>query len=397
VSELALSGLKVIDCATLFAGPLVGTILGDYGAEVIKVEQPEGEGLRSMGMTADGHSLWWAFVSRNKKCVTLRLSTKEGSEMLRTLLGDADVLIENFRPGTMERWGLDPQVLLEANPGLVVLRMTGFGQTGPYKDLPGYGTLAEAISGFAYVNGWPDGPPTLPPFALADGIAALTGSFAAMFALWWREHGGEGRGQVIDQSIYEPLFWIMGPAASMYDRLGIVPFRTGNQVPHTAPRNAYRTRDDNWVALSASTPNVADRVMRIIGHPEVLQEPWYSSHDGRVAHAAELDALVAEWIAARTLDEVQSSFSRGQAAVAPILSIADIVRHPHYIARETITEVDDPLLGRLKMQNVISKLGTTPGAIRHLGPALGEHNAEVYGRLGVSEETLDDLRQRGVI
>jgi crotonobetainyl-CoA:carnitine CoA-transferase CaiB-like acyl-CoA transferase len=393
-----LGDLKVVDCATLFAGPLVGTILGDFGADVLKVEQPEGEGLRSMGMTPDGLSLWWAFVSRNKRCVSLRLSNSRGAEILRELVRDADVLIENFRPGTLERWGLAPQTLHEINPRLVILRMTGFGQTGPYRSVPGYGTLAEAMSGFAQVNGWPEGPPTLPPFALADSVAALTATSAVMFALWWRDHAPNGRGQVVDQAIYESMFWIMGPAASLYDRLGTIPERTGNQVPHTAPRNVYRTCDEKWVALSASTPNVARRVMTIIGRDDILGQDWYASHDGRVAHATEIDGAVASWIGSKSLAEVRAAFAEGHAAIAPVMTIEDIVSDPHYIARETIVRVDDPRYGPLLMQNVISRLTETPGSIRHLGPMVGQHNDEVYREvLSATEEDLRQLREEGVI
>jgi len=392
-----LSGLKVVDCATLFAGPLTATILGDYGADVVKVEHPTGEGLRTMSLTPDGTSLQWAFVGRNKRCVTLKLSDPAGAELFRELVADADVVIENFRPGTMEKWGLGPDALLEANPRLVMLRVTGFGQTGPYKDLPGYGTLAEAMSGFAHINGWPDRPPSLPPFAMADGIAAITGAMATMMALWWREHGGEGRGQVIDLAILEPLFWILGPQASLFQQLGVVPTRTGNEVPHTAPRNAYLTKDGYWMALSASTPNIARRVMHVVGHPEVLEEPWYQTHDGRVAHAKELDKLVADWIAEHTREEVIAAFAEGQAAIAPIFSIEDIVADEHFAARETITTMDHPSLGPLQVQNVIAKLLSSPGAVRHPGAPLGAHNEEVYGELGRSAGELDALRSQGVI
>jgi len=392
-----LEGLKVLDCATLFAGPLTATILGDYGANVIKVEHPEGEGMRSMMTTPEGYSLWWAFAGRNKRCVTLKLSTPEGASILKQLARDADVLIENFRPGTMERWGLGPEVLHEINPGLVIGQVTGFGQSGPYRDRPGFGTLAEAMSGFAHVNGWPDQPPTLPPFALADGIAALAMSSAVMFALHWRDHSGNGQGQVIDLSIYEPLFWLNGPQASIYDRLGVVPTRQGNQVPHTVPRNIYRTRDDQWVAVSGSTQNVAERIARIVGREDWLDEPWYSTHMGRVDHRDEVDGAVAAWVAARTRDEVMDLFSEGEGAVAPVYSIADIVKDPQYLARETITTVSHPVHGDFLMQNLLAKLDRSPGAVRFPGADLGEHNSEIYGDLGLSAESQDALKAAGII
>ena len=292
-----LEGIKVVDAASLFAGPVIGSFLADYGADVVKVEHPTGDNLRGLGWEKDGVSLWWAFVGRNKRSVTLSLSKPEGQELMRRLLADRDVLIENFRPGTMEKWGLGPDVLHEINPGLVIVRVTGFGQTGPYRNQPGFGTLAESISGYAYINGFPDKPPALPPFALGDGVAALTGVASVMMALWWREHGnhgkgGAGKGQVIDLSIYEPLFWLLGPQSLVYDQLGLVQERTGNAAPFTAPRNAYETSDGKWLGLSASAQSIAERVMHIIGRPALADEPWFRDHTGRLEHADELDALI---------------------------------------------------------------------------------------------------------
>jgi crotonobetainyl-CoA:carnitine CoA-transferase CaiB-like acyl-CoA transferase len=397
VTPLPLEGIKVVDCATLFAGPVVATIMGDYGADVIKVEHPRGDGMRSMGWARDGVSMWWLLISRNKRCATLKLSDPEGAELFKELIRDADVMIENFRPGTLEKWGLGPDVLHAVNPGLVIVRTTGFGQTGPYRDLPGFGTLAESISGFAHINGWPDKPPALPPLALGDSIAALTGAFSVMFALWWREHGGNGKGQVLDISIYEPLFWILGPQTLVYDQLGIVQGRTGNAAPFTAPRNAYQASDGRWLGLSASAQSIAERVMHIVGHPELVDEPWFTDHEGRIAHADELDALIQDWIGQRTTEEVLEAFAEGQAAIAPIYSIAEIVDDPQYAARETITTVDHPQLGPIRMQNVIPKMSETPGRIDHAGPALGEHNDEVWAEVGLTPERLADLRERGIV
>jgi crotonobetainyl-CoA:carnitine CoA-transferase CaiB-like acyl-CoA transferase len=395
---LPLQGLKVVDAATLFAGPVIATLMGDFGADVVKVEHPRGDNLRGLGWSKDGVSLWWALIGRNKRAVTLDFSKPAGQELAKRLLADADVLIEGFRPGTLERWNLGPDVLQALNPGLVVVRTSGFGQTGPYSGLPGFGTLAESISGYAYINGWPDGPPTLPPFALADGVAALTGTYAAMFALWWREHGGEGRGQVIDLAIYEPLFWILGPQALVYDQLGIVQERTGNAAPFTAPRNAYRAKDGRWLGLSASAQSIAERVMRIVGREDLIEEPWFRDHTGRVAHADELDAIIQEWVGRHTTEEVLAAFAEHGAAIAPVNSITDILADPHFAARETITTVDHPLLGPLRMQNVVPTLTETPGRIDHPGPELGEHNHDVYVReLGMTEEELDRLRRDGVV
>jgi formyl-CoA transferase len=390
--------LRVVDAATLFAGPVIASVMGDYGADVVKIEHPEGDNLRKLGWTKDGVSLWWALVGRNKRSITLALSHPRGQELAKRVLADADVFIEGFRPGTLERWNLAPEVLHDINPGLVIVRTSGFGQTGPYSSLPGFGTLAESISGFAYITGWPDGPPTLPPFGLADGVASLTGVFATMFALWWREHGGDGQGQVIDLSIYEPLFWLLGPQSLLYDQLGIVQERTGNAAPFTAPRNAYRTADGRWLGLSASAQSIAERVMRIVGREDLVAEPWFADHTGRLEHADELDAIIQDWIGQRSADEVLAAFAEHEAAIAPINSIADIFDDPQFQARETITTVEHPKLGPLKMQNVIPRLARTPGRIDHPGPELGEHNDEIYrGELGLGDVELDELRGLGVV
>ena len=394
--QLPLEGLKVVDAASLFAGPVIATMLGDYGADVIKVEHPSGDNLRTMGWEKDGVSLWWAVIGRNKRSVTIKLSEPRGAEAMKRLLADADVLIENFRTGTLERWGLGWDVLHELNPNLVMVRTTGFGQTGPYKNRPGFGTLAESLSGYAHINGFPDGPSTLPPFALGDGVAAMTGAFAAMMALWWRDRGGTG--QMIDLSIYEPLFWILGPQASVYDQLGIVQNRTGNRAPFTAPRNAYQAKDGRWLGLSGSSQSIAERVMRLVGRPDVVDEPWFANHDGRLAHQDELDEAIATWIAERDTEEVVEAFEEQQAAIAPVLSIADIFDDPQFIARETITTVDHPVLGDLKMQNVIPRLDTTPGRISHAGVDLGAHNRDVlHDELGYSDQELGEMAEAGVI
>jgi crotonobetainyl-CoA:carnitine CoA-transferase CaiB-like acyl-CoA transferase len=395
---LPLSGLKVVDAATLFAGPVIATIMGDYGADVVKIEHPRGDTLRTLGWSKDGVSLWWALVGRNKRSITLDFAQDRGQELAKRILTDADVFIEGFRPGTLERWNLAPAALHELNPGLVIVRTSGFGQTGPYKNLPGFGTLAESISGYAYMNGWPDGPPTLPPFALADGVASLTGAFAVMYALWWREHGGNGQGQVIDLSIYEPLFWILGPQPLVYDQLGIVQERTGNAAPFTAPRNAYRAKDGRWLGLSASAQSIAERLMKIVGRDDLVEELWFQDHTGRLEHADELDAIIQEWVGGHTTEEVLAAFAEHEAAIAPINSIADIFEDPQYAARETITTVEHPTLGPLKMQNVIPKLDQTPGRIDHPGPELGAHNREVYvGELGLTDEDLAELVEQGVV
>ncbi|MDH3471864.1 MAG: CoA transferase [Acidimicrobiia bacterium] len=392
-----LAGLRVIDASMLFAGPVIGTLMGDFGADVIKVEHPRGDPLRSLGWQKNDVSLWWAFVSRNKRMVSLDLSKPEGGTVFKELAATADVIIEGFRPGTMERWGIGPEVLHELNPNLVIVRVSGFGQTGPQSSKPGFGTVAESISGFAHLNGFPDGPPILPPFALGDGVAALFGTFATMFSLYHRDVGG-GTGQVIDLSLYEPLFWLLGPQALAYDQLGVVPGRNGSSTEWTAPRNAYQASDGKWLGLSASAQSIAERVMGVIGHPEVIEEPWFSDHEGRVAHQELLDSLIAEWVGARPTTEVLEKFEEAGAVIGPIYSIADIFEDAQYRARETITTVDDPRLGPVRLQNVIPLLSATPGSVRYLGGELGEHNSEILcDELGHSLEELEVWGDAGIV
>ncbi len=392
----ALEGLKVIDAAVLFAGPMLATYLADFGADVVKVEHPSGDPLRSLGWKKDGRSLWWAFANRNKRCVSIKLSTPQGAELLKELAADADVLIESFRPGTIERWGLGPEVLRAMNPRLVIVRTSGFGQTGPYRHRAGFGTIAEAMSGYAHINGYPDGPPTLPPFALGDGVCALFGAIGTLVALRHRDRTGES--QVLDLSIYEPLFNLLGPQAIVYDQLGIVQGRTGNSTDWTAPRNAYQVADGRWVGLSASSQTIAERVMHIIGRPDLIEQDWYQDHTGRVAHKQELDEAIGAWMAERSLEEVLTSFDEHEAALGPIYSIADIFEDPHFAARESIVTVLDGELGSVRLQNVTPRLERTPGSIRHLGRALGVDNRAVFvEQLGHSDEDIEKWRREGVI
>lgn len=392
-----LAGLRVIDAGVLFAGPVIGTLLADFGADVIKVEHPRGDALRTLGWQKNGVSLWWAFVSRNKRLVTADLSTSQGAELLKELVREADVLIESYRPGTFERSGLGPEVLSKINPRLVIVRTSGFGQTGPYSPRPGFGTVAESISGFAHINGQPDGPPTLPPFALGDGVASLFGTFAAMFALYHRDsHAAPG--QVIDLAIYEPLFWLLGPQALVYDQLGIVQGRTGSSTEWTAPRNAYQASDGRWLGLSASSQSIAERVMRLVGHPEVIDEPWFADHTGRVENQKMLDRYIGEWIGRHSSDEVLAAFEGAHAVIGPIYSIADIFKDPQYIARETITTVDDPKLGPARVQNAVPRMTATPGRVRHLGGELGQDNQAIFGgELGHSAAELAEWKARDII
>jgi crotonobetainyl-CoA:carnitine CoA-transferase CaiB-like acyl-CoA transferase len=392
----ALAGLRVVDVSTLFAGPLAATLLGDFGAEVVKLEHPRGgDPARGHGHAKDGVGLWWKLLGRNKRCATLYLGDPSGAELFLEFVRRADVVIENFRPGTLERWGVGPERLREVNPRLVLARVTAFGQFGPMSSRPGFGTQAEAMSGFAHITGQPDGPPTLPPFGLADGIAALTCAFAVMAALRARERSGEG--QIIDLAIIEPILTILGAQPTVYDQLGIVQQRTGNRSVNNAPRNAYRTADGHWVAVSTSAQAVAERVVRLVGRPDLVERPWFGSGRERAEHADELDEAVGGWISKRTRAEVIAAFEAASAAVAPIYDIAGVMSDPQYRALESITTVEDAQLGPIKMQNVLFRLSGAPGRIRWAGPALGAHNEELYGELGIGPERLADLRERGVV
>lgn len=391
-----LEGIRVVEAATLFAAPLAGMLLGDYGAAVVKIEHPRRpDPARGHGPSKDGVGLWFKALARNKRLVTLDLSQPAGRGLFLRLAEHSDVVLENFRPGTLERWRLGWDELSAVNPRLVLARVSGFGQTGPYASRPGFGTLAEAMSGFAALNGEPDGPPLLPPLALADGVAALATAFAIMVALRAREQ--TGRGQVIDTSLVEPLMTLLGPQVTAWDLLGELQPRTGNRSSHNAPRNVYRTADGAWVAVSASATSIAERVLRLVGRPDLAAQPWFATGSGRAAHVDEIDGAVAAWIAARPRDEVLAAFAAAEAAIAPVYDARDILADPQLAALGAIVSVDDEELGPVKMTNVISRLSGTPGEIRRSGGRHGADTAEVLGELGVPAAELARLRQDRVV
>lgn len=391
-----LDGIRVLDISTLFAGPLAATFLGDFGADVIKVEHPlRPDAARGHGPSKDGVGLWWKTLGRNKRPITLNLSEPDGAAILLQLVADADVLIENFRPGTLERWGLSPTRLLDANPRLVIARVTAFGQIGPYSSRPGFGSLAEAMSGFAALTGQPDGPPTLPPFGLADGIAALATSYAIMVAL--RATAVSGAGQVIDMAIIEPILMLLGGQITAFDQLGTVQERLGNRSVNNAPRNVYRTADGDWVAVSTSSQSIAERVIRLVGRAELIDEPWFASGHSRAKHADVLDDAVAGWISARPTTEVMSAFEAANAAISPVYDVRGVLADPQYAAIGTVLTVDDDELGPIRMQNVLFRLSETPGSVRWPGRRHGGDTDAVLEEIGVTPEQLASLRERGVI
>lgn len=391
-----LDGIRVLDVSTILAGPLVAQILGDFGADVVKIEHPtKPDGMRGHGLDKDGHPLWWTMVSRNKRGLTLNLGNPDGAEVFKRLVADVDVVVENFRPGTFERWGLGYDVLSAINPGLILLRVTGFGQTGPYSTRPAFGTLVESMSGFAHLTGEADGPPTLPAFGLADSLAGIAGSSAVSMALLHRHK--TGRGQEIDLDLLSPIMTAVGPGVIYADQLGIDQERTGNRSTNNAPRNLYRTKDGHWLAISTSANSIAERVLRLVGHPEVLDEPWFATGRKRAAHADLLDDYVGGWIGERTRDEVIAAFEDAGAAVAPVYKPSELLDDPQVTAIEMVTTVDDEDLGPVRMQNVMWRMGESPGSIRHTGRAHGADTDEILAESGYSAEEIARLREVGAV
>lgn len=369
----ALAGVRVVDMATLIAAPGAARHLADFGAEVIKVESPAGDGTRNYGWPHpdDGVALFWKQVGRNKRTVVLDAKTEAGLGALRGLIERSDVLIENLRPGTLERLGLDPADLLAANPGLVVLRVSGFGQDGPYAGRPGFATLAEAMGGFAALNGEPDGAPLLPPVALTDEVTALVGAFAVMVALRHRDATGEG--QVVDVSLLETMVQLLGPLPAVWAQRGELQPRLGSGIPYSVPRGTYRCADGVWVAVSTSAESIAARVLGLLG---VADDPRFADFDGRVRHRRELDEVVAAWVGARPSTEVLAAFTGAEAAIAPVYSVADLMTDPHVVARGTFVEVDG-----VTMPGPAARLGRTPGTVRHAGRAAGADTEAVLAEV----------------
>ncbi|MDR7482514.1 MAG: CoA transferase [Armatimonadota bacterium] len=393
-----LDGLLVLDLSTIVSGGTTTSVLADFGARVIKVEHPRGgDPLRAWGPARDGVSLWWKVLSRNKESITLDLRAPRGQELLRALAARADALVENFRPGTLERWHLGPEVLEAINPRLVVVRISGFGQTGPYRDRPGFGTIAEAMSGYVALSGFPDGPPLLPPMPLADEVCGLLGAAAVLAAIHYRDHGG-GRGQVIDLSLYEPLFRLLIPYIPQCALLGQVQQRTGNRFPGAAPRNLYQAGDGEWVAISATSQRTFERLAQAMGRPDLIVDPRFADNAGRIAHADALDAIIQDWMRALPLDEVLRRLGDAEAVAGPVYDTRRILADPHYAAREDVVTVADDELGAIPMPAVIPRFSRTPGQVAFAGPPLGAHNDRVYGdMLGLTREEMARLHAEGVI
>lgn len=395
---MMLDGIRVLDIATLAAAPLVATYLGEFGADVVKVEQPGGgDPIRGWGHQRDGVGLMWKSVSRNKRSITCDLRVAEGQALLRRLAGQADVVIANTRPSTLANWGLDYDALHKVNDRIIMLHITGYGLSGPKSDRPGFGTLGEAMSGFANITGQADGPPTLPPFMLADGVASLNAAYAVMIALYHRDvHGAPG--QLIDVNLIDPLARLLEQTLLGYDQLGLVPSRAGNRWDISAPRNTYRTADGRWLAMSGSSPALALRVFRAIGRADLVDDADFADPQRRLARAREVDQVVADWVAGKTLAEAMKVLDAENVAAAPVYDITDLVADEQLAHREVFVKVDDDQLGAMTVQAPVPRFSAAPGRVEHLGPRLGEHNAEVYGELlGLTPTEIDDLHARGVL
>lgn len=386
----ALKGVKVIDISNFLAGPISSMFLGDSGADIIKVERPgTGDEIRYWGNNKDGVGLMYKLVNRNKRSVTADLRTPLGVEIIKALVKDADIIIENYRKGTLEKWGLDYETLSKINPGLIMVRITGFGQTGPNSHRPGFGTLAEGYAGFASITGYPDRPPLLPGFGLADETSGLMGAYLALAALRERDQNS-GKGQIVEFGIYEPLFTLLGPQVVDYDQLGIIQERNGSRLPFTAPRNTYQTNDDKWVSISGSAQSTFERMCEALKVPELISDPRFLDNRLRIQNAEALDEALQEAILKFDRQTLIMLFDEFGAAVAACNNIAEIFEDPHFIARENIVSVEDEeLKGSLKMQNVVGNFSRTPGKIKHAGPKLGEHNKEILiDMLGFDQEQL---------
>ena len=400
-SDMPLSGITVIDCGQVVAGPSIAMILGDFGAEVIKVENPVGgDQGRYFGRSKNGVGLDWKRLSRNKKTITLSLSKPAGQELFCRLIEktQADILVESFRAGMFERWNLGYERLRKLSPGLTMIRVSGFGQSGPYKDRPGFGTLAEAMSGFAHVTGQPDGPPTLPPLPLADTTAALYGTIGALLCLYKRDVKKSGRGQSVDVSLLESLYAMLTSHAMAYDQLGMPGKRVGNRTAGSAPRNTYRTKDDRWIAIAGSTQALTERLFKEMGREDLLTDPRFKTNRDRVSNVDELDKIVGAWVSERTQAEVVERLIKAEVAVAPVCDFKDLAEDPQLIARKALATIDDPELGTLRMPDVQPKLSETPGRIRYAGLPMGVHNKEIYKeRVGLTEAEMKKLQDEGVI
>ncbi|MDP6428086.1 MAG: CoA transferase [Rhodospirillales bacterium] len=396
-----LRGVRVIELGQLLAGPFCGSRLADFGAEVIKVEAPgKGDPMRDWGHHRyKGRTLWWPILARNKKSITANLREDRGRDLVRRLAQSADVLIENFKPGTLENWGLGPDDLHAVNPRLVIARISGYGQTGPYAEKPGFASVGEAIGGLRYINGFPGGPPPRAGISLGD---TLTGMFAVqgiLMALYWRDALGGGKGQVIDAAITESCFTMMESALPEYDKLGVVREPSGTGLANVAPSNLYPTKDDGWTIIAANVDSMFRRLCDAMGRPELAEDPRYATHQARGDNAEQLDGLIADWTRTLTAAELTEKLEPAGVVCGPIYTIADIAADPHFQARGMLRRMEEPELGEMAIPGIAPQLSETPSDIDWLGPPRpGSHNVEIYGGLlGLTDDELAVLADDGII
>jgi succinyl-CoA---D-citramalate CoA-transferase len=394
-----LEDVRVVEMGSLLAGPFCGQLLADFGAEVIKVEPPgKGDPMRVWGRhRKEGRTLWWPIIARNKKSVTLNLREEQGQELARRLIASADVVVENFRPGTLERWGLGYEDLRETNPGLVMVRVSGYGQTGPYRDQAGFGSIGEAMGGIRHVTGFPDRPPPRVGISLGDSLAATFGALGAVTALYNRE-ANDGRGQIVDVAIYEAVLALMESTIPEYALAGHVRGRTGAILPFVAPSNTYPTKEGDYVVIGANADTVFSRFSRAVGRPEWAESEQFATHHARGENQEELDDMISEWTGQRTVEEVLEAMKEAGVPAGKLFTAEDMLSDEQYAARGNVVEVEDPDIGPFPMQNVVPRLSETPGEVRWTGPKLGQHNDEIYGEvLGMGEGDLTTMRERGII
>lgn len=393
-----LKGLRILDLSTVIAGPWASTLLADLGADVLKVEMPgTGDPLRALPPYKEGVPLWWKAANRNKRGITLDLRREEGRELLGRMLPEHDVIVENFRPGTLDRWNITREWLHSINPRLIILRLTGFGQTGPYRNRPGFARVFEAMTGFTNICGEPDRPPLHLGFPVADAVGGLFGALGILSALYHQRQNGETRGQEIDCSMMESMFRVLDFLPIEYDQLGVVRQRSGNTSQYAAPGNVYKTADGRWASIAASTQRIYERLCAALGRVDLVSDPRFATNRERVAHRAELDAILSAEISRCRIDELDRMLEAHEVGFSPIYDIADIFKDAHYAARNAIVSVPDAELGTVRMQSVVPAFSDTPCAVRQAGPSLGQHNADVFRQLGLTDAQMEGLRAAGVI
>ena len=393
-----LKGVRVIDAGNMVAAPFATVLLADFGADVIKIEHPKyGDGQRKLEPIMNGIPLWWKSVARNKRCITLDLGKPEGGEIFKKLIKGTDVIVENYRPGTFEKWGIGPDVIRTIDPRIILLRISGFGQTGPYKNRAGFGRVAEAMSGLTNLIGEPDGPPMSPGYPLGDLIAGIFGSLSVMMALYHRDLLG-GEGQVIDLALFEAVFRILDFDPIQYDQMKVIHKRTGNRVAYVAPSSMFKTKDGKYLTLAASTQSVWLRLAEAIGRNDMATDPKFIDNPARVENSVECNGVVGAWIEKHTRDEVIEQFDKHGVAYSAVFDMEDAFRDIQYRAREAMVRVPDPDLGEAIVQNVVPKFSATPGSVDYLGQKMGAHNEEIFcGELGLSKEQLRELKAAGII